>query len=260
MMFDARCLSPIAFNIGSFQIYWYGLSYILGLVLALISAKHLCQSKKLSIQSKDIDRFFSWACLAIIVGGRLGHVLFFEPAYYFSHFFQWFNLRQGGMSFHGGLIGIVLAAFIFCKKYSLNKWQLADIAATVAPIGLFFGRMANFINNELYGKVTSVPWGVIFRVDSYPRHPVQLYEAFSEGLILFFVLQVLWTKPKIYKQSGLIASVFLIEYALFRTLIDFWKETSLTWGLTPGQWLSLGMLILGGIIFFQKRHKSENLL
>ncbi len=178
---------PVAFQIMSFEIRWYSLAYIFGIIIGWL----LC--KKIFIKNTKInekfDDYLTYSILGIIIGGRLGYILFYNFNYYLNNFFDIFKIWHGGMSFHGGLLGIIIASILFAKKNNQNPFIYMDLVSLVAPIGIFFGRLANFINSELYGTVSNVPWSVIFvKVDNLTRHPSQLYEAFLEGIILFLLL------------------------------------------------------------------------
>ena len=201
---------PVAFQIMSFEIRWYSLAYILGIIIGWI----LC--KKIFIKNSDInqkfDDYITYLIIGIIIGGRLGYVLFYNFNYYINNIVDIFKIWQGGMSFHGGLLGILVASIFFAKKNNQDAFVYTDLVSLVAPIGIFFGRLANFINSELYGKVTEVPWAVTFvQVDNLSRHPSQLYEAIFEGIILF-VLLLHFRNKNFLAKPGLISGLFLIFY------------------------------------------------
>ena len=212
---------PVAFQIMSFEIRWYSLAYILGIVIGWL----LC--KKIFIQKSDInekfDDYITYLVIGIIIGGRLGYIIFYNFNYYINNIFDIFKVWEGGMSFHGGLIGIIVASILFAKKNNQDSFLYMDLVSLVAPIGIFFGRLANFINSELYGTPTDVPWAVTFiQVDNLSRHPSQLYEAILEGIILFIIL--IYFKNKDYlKKPGLISGLFLIFYSIFRFFIEFFR-------------------------------------
>lgn len=256
--FSVTSLSPICCRIFSIDIYWYGIAYVLGISLALLYAKYFFRVSLNTLQFKDFDAFFPFACLGIVVGGRLGHVLFYDFSYYMHNILDIFKIREGGMSFHGGLIGVILLALWFCKKHRLNPYSFMDILSAIAPIGLGIGRIANFINGELYGKPTLLPFGVYFHGVSEPRHPTQLYEALTEGLITFFILKSC-SKTKFSKKNpGFITALFLICYSFFRIMIDFLKDSPHYYGGTMGQWLSSFMLI-SGIIFIKLQKDKKKI-
>ena len=246
---------PVAFQIMSFEIRWYSLAYILGIVFGWL----LC--KKIFIQKSDIgekfDDFVTYLIIGIIIGGRLGYVIFYNFDYYISNIFDIFKVWQGGMSFHGGLLGVIFASIIFAKKNYQNPFLYMDQISLVAPIGIFFGRITNFINAELYGLPTDVPWSVIFlKIDNLSRHPSQLYEAILEGIILFFIL-IYFRKKNYLKKPGLTSGLFLIFYSIFRFFVEFFRVPDehlgyLIFDLSMGQVISVIFLMIGTILFYFK--------
>ena len=250
---------PIAFQIFSLEIRWYSLAYIAGILLGwLYCKKKLIKDK---ILFDVFDDFITYLIIGIILGGRLGYIIFYNLNYYVQNPIEIFMIWNGGMSFHGGLTGIIFAALIFSKNHKLNLFIFLDLVSLTAPIGIFFGRIANFINSELYGRPTEVFWSVKFTiVDNLKRHPSQLYEAFFEGIILFFLLSY-FNKKNYSKKPGLISGLFLIFYSLFRFVIEFFRSPDpqigyIALNLTIGQFISIICLTLGGILFFYK--KNEN--
>ena len=249
---------PVAFQIMSFEIRWYSLAYILGIVIGWI----LC--KKIFIKNSDIsekfDDYITYLIIGIILGGRIGYIVFYNFSYYLDNFLDIFKIWQGGMSFHGGLLGIIVSSYIFAKKNNQNPFFYLDQVSLVAPVGIFFGRLANFINSELYGTVSDVPWSVIFiKVDNLSRHPSQLYEAILEGLILFIIL-IYFTNKNYLNKPGLISGLFLIFYSIFRFFIEFFRVPDeqigyLILNLTIGQIISLVFASIGMAIFY---FKNEN--
>jgi len=250
---------PVAFQIMSFEIRWYSLAYILGILIGWI----LC--KKIFIKNLDInqkfDDYITYTIIGIIIGGRVGYVLFYNFNYYINNIFDIFKIWQGGMSFHGGLLGIIVASILFAKKNNQDAFVYTDLVSLVAPIGIFFGRLANFINSELYGKVTEVPWAVTFvQVDNLSRHPSQLYEAFFEGIILFILLLYFRNKNFLAK-PGLISGLFLIFYSVFRFCIEFFRVPDeqigyLIFNLSMGQIISLVFIMIGTIVFYIKNENK----
>jgi len=246
---------PIAFQIMSFEIRWYSLAYILGVVVGWI----LC--KKIFIKNSDIsekfDDYITYLIIGIILGGRIGYVIFYNFSYYLDNIFDIFKIWQGGMSFHGGLLGVIASSYIFAKKNNQNPFFYLDQVSLVAPIGIFFGRLANFINSELYGTTTDMPWSVIFvEVDNLSRHPSQLYEAILEGIILFLILIYFMNKGYL-KKPGLISGMFLIFYSLFRFFVEFFRVPDeqigyLFLNLTMGQIISLVFASIGITLFYLK--------
>ena len=239
---------PVAIQLFSIEIRWYSLSYILGIVIGWIVAK------KFFILDQEIkykfDDFITYIILGIIFGGRLGYVLIYDFNYYINNPLDIFKIWQGGMSFHGGLLGIIFVSVIFAKNNKQNPFKYLDIVSLVSPIGIFFGRLSNFINSELYGTVTDLPWAVKFiKIDNLYRHPSQLYEAIFEGIILFMIL-VYSKKKNFLKFPGMISGIFLIFYSLFRFFIEFVRVPDeqlgyMIFNLTMGQIISLIFFIFG---------------
>ena len=251
---------PVAFQIISFEIRWYSLAYIAGIIIGWM----LC--KKIFIRKSDInekfDDYVTYLVIGIIIGGRLGYIIFYNFNYYISNLFDIFKVWEGGMSFHGGLIGIIVASILFSKKNNQDSFLYMDLVSLVAPIGIFFGRLANFINSELYGTPTDIPWAVTFiQVDNLSRHPSQLYEAILEGVILFIIL--MYFKNKDYlKKPGLISGLFLIFYSLFRFFIEFVRVPDeqlgyLIFELSMGQIISLIFFVIGIILFYLKNENKQ---
>tara|TARA_E500000178_G_scaffold351553_1_gene412891 strand:- start:18 stop:797 length:780 start_codon:yes stop_codon:yes gene_type:complete len=252
---------PVAIQFFSFEIRWYSLAYIVGILFGWIL------SKKIFISNAEIkikfDDYITFLILGIIIGGRLGYVFFYNFSYYSTNLLDIFKIWQGGMSFHGGLIGIIISSIWFAKKNNQNPFNYLDIVSLVAPIGIFFGRIANFINSELYGIETNLPWGVKFiQVDDLYRHPSQLYEALFEGIILFIILLYFRNKG-LLKTPGIISSLFLIFYSIFRFVIEFFRAPDnqlgyLILNLTMGQIASLIFLLIGILIITNYAHKKES--
>ena len=250
---------PVAFQIMSFEIRWYSLAYILGIVIGWI----LC--KKIFIKNSDInekfDDYIAYLIIGIILGGRIGYIIFYNFSYYLDNIFDIFKIWQGGMSFHGGLLGVIASSYIFAKKNNQNPFFYLDQVSLVAPVGIFFGRLANFINSELYGTVSNVPWSVIFiKVDNLSRHPSQLYEAILEGVILFVIL-IYFVNKDYLKKPGLISGLFLIFYSLFRFFVEFFRVPDeqigyLLLNLTMGQIISLVFASIGITLFYLKNENK----
>ena len=251
---------PVAIHFFSIEIRWYSLAYVVGILLGWILSKKIFISK-IEITEK-FDDFITYVILGIIIGGRLGYVLFYNFNYYSNNLFDILKIWQGGMSFHGGLIGIIIASILFAKKNNQNPYDYLDIVSLVSPIGIFFGRIANFINSELYGIETNVPWAVKFiKVDDLLRHPSQLYEAFFEGLILFFIL-IFFRNKGFMKIPGFISGLFLIFYSIFRFLLEFVRVPDehlgyLLLNLTMGQIISLIFLLIG-IYLLVTKNENKN--
>ena len=239
---------PVAIQIFSIEIRWYSLAYIIGILLGWILSKRFFIS---NVELKEkFDDFLTFVILGIIIGGRLGYVILYNPNYYLDNLIDIFKIWEGGMSFHGGLIGVVLASIYFAKKNNQNFFIYLDVVSIVAPIGIFFGRIANFINSELYGTETNLPWAVQFiKIDNLYRHPTQLYEALFEGLILFLILIYLRNKG-LMKITGLMSGIFLICYSIFRFIIEFLRVPDeqvgyLLFNLTMGQIISCIFFLIG---------------
>ena len=248
---------PVAFEIFSFEIRWYSLSYIFGIIFGWIYAKKfLIKDENIK---KSFDDLVTYIIIGIIIGGRLGYVIFYNPIYYLNNLIEIFMIWKGGMSFHGGLIGVLIATYLFTKKNNTDPFTYLDIISMSAPIGIFLGRISNFINSELYGKETSLAWSVKFiNVDNLNRHPSQIYEAFFEGIVLFLLLNIFF-KKFLFKR-GLISSLFLIYYSIFRFFVEFTREPDsqlgyLIFNLTMGQIISIIFLITGLFLFY---HKNES--
>lgn len=244
---------PVAVSIFGFDVHWYGLTYVAGFLsvyfLWVYRVKRYPELVESKWNSELISDLIFYGAIGAVVGGRLGYVLFYKPDYYLSNLSEVFYLQQGGMSFHGGLAGVIAGIFLFSRKIKLSFMAVADFVAPVAPIGLFFGRMGNFINQELWGKVTDVPWGMVFTNGGpLPRHPSMLYEAFLEGLVLMAVLWIVARKPR---PLGTLSGLFLIGYASARIFVEFFRvpDEHLNYLLfdwvTMGQILSLPMFLLG---------------
>lgn len=257
-------IDPELFRWGFIVIRWYSLAYIGGLMLGWWYLGKLTTLKKSPTTKLQIDDFIMWATLGIILGGRLGYVLFYNPVFYFNNPGDILQVWDGGMSFHGGFLGVVLATIMFCRKQNINLLGFADQIAIVSPMGLFFGRIANFINGELWGGESDLPWAMQFPTggDVY-RHPSQIYEALGEGLILFIILNWLYHKTDAKKHPGIITGVFFIGYGFARYLVEFVREPDAHLGrfgdiITMGQILSLPMLIVGmGFILYATRKKKK---
>jgi len=251
---------PVAFQIFSFEIRWYSLAYILGILIGWI----LC--RKIFIKNSEInkkfDDFITYLVIGIIIGGRLGYIIFYNFNYYINNILDIFKIWEGGMSFHGGLIGTIGASIIFAKKNDENSFLYMDLISLVAPIGIFFGRLANFINSELYGKVTEVPWAVTFvQIDNLSRHPSQLYEAILEGIILFLIL-LYFRKKNFLEKPGLISSLFIIFYSIFRFFIEFFRVPDeqlgyIIFNLSIGQIISVIFVLFGIILFYFKNENKQ---
>ena len=249
---------PVAFQVFSIEVRWYSLAYILGLIIGWIYCnKFLIKDKD---KKNQFDDYVTYIIFGIIIGGRLGYVFIYNPSYYFKNIIEIPMIWNGGMSFHGAVLGIILATIIFCKKYNQNIFYYLDLVALSAPIGIFLGRIANFINSELYGRVTDIIWSVKFiKIDNLNRHPSQIYEAAFEGIFLFILLNFFY--KKLPRKNGLISSLFIIFYSTFRFFIEFTREPDahiglVMLGMSLGQIISIIFLIIG-IILFYKNYVSK---
>jgi phosphatidylglycerol:prolipoprotein diacylglycerol transferase len=245
-------IEPEIFRIGPFALRWYAVAYIAGIVIGWRLALRVVDTPPRFMSRAAIDDFVAWATLGTILGGRLGYVLFYKPGYYLQHPLEIPALWQGGMSFHGGMLGVIGATILFAWRRRIDLLPMGDVVALMAPIGLFFGRLANFINGELFGRAADVPWAMIFPTDPLrlPRHPSQLYEAALEGLVLFAILAWLAWRMDARRHPGLIGGTFLIGYALARIVCEFFREPDahlgfLYAGATMGQLLCMPMLLAG---------------
>ena len=254
-------LNPIIFDFGILSLRWYSLAYLIGIIFGWWYGKKILLQIKKKVEAKfDLslfDDYITYIIISIIIGGRLGYALFYNFSYFLKNPIDIFFIWNGGMSFHGGLIGVIVATIIFSIKNKFDKLILLDVVSCVAPIGIFFGRLANFINGELYWKPTDLPWAIIFPlVDSQGRHPSQIYEALLEGFVLFLILNFII--KKISYRKGECSSLFLIFYSLFRIISEFYREPDLHMGyiysyLSMGSLLSLVMFCLGIIMYFKTK-------
>lgn len=261
-------IDPVAIELGPVAIRWYALAYITGLVLGWRYMRRLAVG--VHVNPLDVDDFLTWATIGVVAGGRLGFVLFYEPVYFLNNPLEIPKIWTGGMSFHGGFLGVVAAAIWFCKKRGIDPWVFGDLLGCAAPIGLFFGRLANFVNAELWGRPTDMPWGVIFPSlpqlgpndpGGIPRHPSQLYEAFLEGLLLFIVLGLLWRMTAIRNRPGQLMGLFIAGYGLGRFIVEYFRQYDhhLEIGalvITHGQMYSLPMILIGVAIMAYARRRT----
>ena len=258
---------PVFIDLGFFQIRWYALAYIAGIIIGLIYAKKIVISIKRKVFKYNlnpnlVDDLIPYLIIGIIFGGRIGYVLFYNLNYFLNNPIKIFFIWEGGMSFHGGLVGVAILTLVFSKKNNIGLFPLTDIISCAAPIGIFFGRLANFINGELYGKVTTFPWGVVFpNAGDEPRHPSQIYEAGLEGLLLFFIMYFLFIKNKLLIKTGSATLFFLTFYSLFRLISENFREPDIHLGyifysLSLGSILSLITIFIALIIYFTNIYKK----
>lgn len=254
-------IDPVIFSIGPFAVRWYALAYIAGLVLGWRYCVLLCRQPPKVMAPEALDDLLIYATLGVVLGGRLGYVLFYNPGYFLENPGQIFQVWQGGMAFHGGMLGTIIGLVIFALRRGINPLAVGDMVAAAAPIGLFFGRIANFINGELYGRATNVSWAMIFPTGGpVPRHPSQLYEAALEGLLLFAILAWLIWRTDIRRYPGAIGGLFLAGYGIARFSVEFFREPDahlgfLYAGATMGQMLSLPMIVAGIAITLWARRR-----
>jgi phosphatidylglycerol:prolipoprotein diacylglycerol transferase len=254
-------INPIALQIGPLAIHWYGLMYLLGFAMAyILGRRRITTGHTTFLTVRDLEDLIFYAVLGVVLGGRLGYVLFYQPGYYMAHPAEIFHVWDGGMSFHGGLLGVILVMVWLSRKKHVSLFTLSDFVAPLIPLGLAAGRLGNFINGELWGRPTTLPWGMIFpNAGNIPRHPSQLYELGLEGLTLFAIMWIFSSKPR---PVGQISGLFLIGYGTFRFLVEFTREPDaflglLALGLSMGQWLSLPMIAIGVAIFVVSARRSS---
>lgn len=233
-------IDPVFLRIGPLEFRWYGLMYILGFMAAYFIVLRRVRQRALSLTADDVADVIFYLAVGVVLGGRFGYVLFYNASYYLEHPLKIFAVWEGGMSFHGGLMGVVLAGFLAARKKGVGFFTLADLCALTAPVGLGLGRLGNFINGELYGRVTDLPWGVVFRDGGeMPRHPSQLYEAILEGPVLFSILMIVGRKER---PAGVEFWTFIACYGLFRFFVEFFREPDSQLGLLMGRF-SMGQLL-----------------
>ena len=256
-------IDPVAVAIGPFVVRWYALAYIVGLLLGWRYCLVLADRPPRLVERRDIDDFLVWATLCVVFGGRIGYVLFYQPGYYLQHPIEALYLWHGGMSFHGGALGVTLAILLFTRARRLPVLAFSDVIAEAIPIGLFFGRIANFINGELFGRETDIPWAMVFpNGGPVPRHPSQLYEAVCEGLLLFLLL-LLAEHRGARRRPGIVTGLFLIGYAVARMSGELFRQPDaqlgfLVFGTTMGQLLSIPVLIAGFILIWWARRQPAS--
>lgn len=248
-------LDPVALAIGPLKIHWYGLMYLAGFTLAWFLALRRCQRPDLVIKRTEVDDLIFYGAIGVVLGGRIGYVLFYSWSTFLSEPLMIFRVWEGGMAFHGGFLGVIFALYLYSKKINQRFLDVMDFIAPMVPVGLFFGRLGNFIGAELYGRATTLPWGMVFPTDptQTPRHPSQLYEAGLEGLLIFLILFV-WFSAK-PRPRGAVCSLFVLLYGLFRFAVEFVREPDAHIGLewfdvfSRGQLLCLPMILVGGGVF-----------
>ncbi|WP_114390917.1 prolipoprotein diacylglyceryl transferase [Notoacmeibacter marinus] len=244
-------IDPVIFSVGPLAVRWYGLAYIVSLLLAWFYVKRLLRNNRLwahghaPMTAQQTDDFLLWAVVGVVLGGRLGYVLFYEPMRYLAEPAAILQIWSGGMSFHGGALGTILAMILYSRRHGIPTWSMLDVVAAAVPIGLFFGRIANFINAELWGAPTDLPWAMIFPTDpeGLPRHPSQLYEAFLEGIVLFLILRWLTHSRLMLKRPKFVGGAFVAGYGVCRILVEFVRVPDAQLGYLFGGWLTMGMVL-----------------
>ncbi|MDR3179947.1 MAG: prolipoprotein diacylglyceryl transferase [Holosporaceae bacterium] len=258
--------SKVAFDVFGFQVHWYSLAYIFGILFSVYATNFLAKRSYSGLGKDTIDAFISYAIVGIILGGRLGHVLFYDFEHYCNYPSEIIKIWNGGMSFYGGFLGTIGAAYFFCRRHNLIFLKFMDLWAVSVPVGLFLGRIANFINGELVGKESDVPWAVVFLNDGVPRHPSQIYESILEGIVLF-ALMVLMFSLKYHRRSGVLCGIFCSGYAAARVICEFFREPDsyfsqqlfLKIGINLNQCLSIVLVFLGIFLICRRKNSHESL-
>ncbi len=249
-------LDPVAFTLFNFKVYWYSLSYLFGFLFSYFYAKYLIQNRYFQINFKNFEDFLGWAVIGVVVGGRIGYIIFYNFDFYYQNPSEIIKIWEGGMSFHGGLVGLILSVILYSRLKNIDLLDLSNLVSACSPFGIFLGRLANFINGELIGRPTNSNWGVIFNENDILRHPSQLYQATFEGLIIFLIILFILKKKYHYRFN--IFAIFLIFYGSFRFLLEFFREPDSHLGfiimnLSMGQLLSFPMVLFGFIFLKYKK-------
>ncbi|PXW82285.1 prolipoprotein diacylglyceryl transferase [Nitrosomonas sp. Nm84] len=257
-------IDPVAISVGPLSVHWYGLMYLLGFTLFILLGRYRIKHNPHSVFTYEtLDDALFYGMLGVILGGRLGHVLFYQFGYYLEHPLQIFAIWEGGMSFHGGFLGVIIAMSLVARKHQLKWLSVTDFIAPLVPLGLGAGRIGNFINAELWGRPTDAPWGMVFPyVDELPRHPSQLYQFALEGIVFFIFIWIYSAKPR---PTGAVSGMFLIGYGVLRSFAEFYREPEdgfmgvLTLGVTMGQWLSIPMILTGiAVLIWANRQATSH--
>jgi len=255
-------IDPVLVQIGPLAIRWYALAYLAGFVLGWFYCMKLARENPKGPQPKAYDDFLTWAVIGTVLGGRIGYVLFYQFAYYLEKPMEALYVWHGGMSFHGGMLGVILATWLFTRREKISFFGFTDLLACATPIGLGLGRLANFVNGELYGRAADVPWAIVFpNGGPEPRHPSQIYEALMEGVVLFVLMFALSRSQRLRAMEGMLSGAFLIGYGVFRFTVEFFREPDaqlgfLFAGATMGQLLCLPMIFFGGVLVARALKKN----
>lgn len=264
MLFEFPNIDPVALSLGPLQIRWYALAYLAGFLLGWRYCLRLVSGQEVRPHRDDIDDFLTWAIVGVILGGRFGYVLFYNFDYYAANPLDALKVWQGGMAFHGGVLGVMVAMVAYARRSAFSFLRLADVVCAAAPIGIFFGRISNFINGELFGRVTDSPLGMVFpRGGDLPRHPSQLYEAALEGLVLFVILYFLIRNEAVRNKGGVVAGAFLLGYGVFRAFVELFREPDAHIGLyfdvlSQGQLLCVPMVLIGGGVIVWRMNSNAD--
>lgn len=258
-------IDPVAVRIGPLAVHWYGLMYLIAFAMVYVLGRvKIARGQANGFTARDLEDLVFYSVLGVVAGGRLGYVLFYKPSYYLAHPLEIFYLWEGGMAFHGGLLGVLLVMLIFARKRSVSFFTVSDFIAPLIPLGLAAGRLGNFINGELWGRPSTLPWAMVFpgTGDGIARHPSQLYQMGLEGFSLFIILWLFSSKPR---PTGQVSAVFLIGYGSFRFLAEFTREPDnflglLAGGMSMGQWLSIPMIVAGFVLFYWSSRQPSKAL
>lgn len=260
---DFPSISPIIFEIGPLAIRWYSMAYLVGIIFGWLMIIRNSQKYQLGLDKPKVEDFMFYVTLGIILGGRLGYAIFYGGKMMWLEPWHLLEIWKGGMSFHGGVFGVIAATYVYARKIDYSFLRLTDLAVLYAPLGIFLGRLANFANDELWGRVSNVPWAVKFPSGGYlPRHPSQLYEAFLEGLLVFVILNFLWRFAKVREAKGLVSALFVLMYGVFRMLMEQFREPDAQLGflfgsVTMGQLLSVPLVVLGLVVIYRSLKLSK---
>lgn len=254
-------INPVAIEIGPLKVHWYGLMYLLAFALVWILGRYRIKKGMIDLTQQRFEDLIFYGVLGVILGGRLGYILFYQPSFYLAHPLEIFSIWDGGMSFHGGLLGVLLAMYLFGRKVGKTFFEMTDFIAPLVPLGLACGRLGNFINGELWGRPADVPWAMIFPgAGNIPRHPSQIYQMLLEGILLFIIL---WLFSGKKRPVGQVSAVFLMGYGVFRFIAEYTREPDsylgfLALGFSMGQWLSIPMILTGIYLYISSTKKTAN--